>query len=140
MWGFRMNVLQEIKNDLDGAQLLGDWLGDEGHPVSQMVAEARSKRCTRGGKDGAPCPKNVAPKWWETTKGAVAEWIRGELALKHAMELKVSEEDNLHMCSACGCAMRLKVWVPTEHLKRHTSQKVINMTPDFCWMRSELGQ
>jgi len=133
MWSQRMNVLREIKNDMDGLALLGDWLGHEGHPVSQMVAEARSKRCVG-------CPKNMSPNWWETSKNIIAEWIRGELEIKHTMELKVAEEENLHMCSACGCATRLKIWVPTDHLKRHTSQKVINMTPDFCWMRSELGQ
>lgn len=131
-----MNIVQEIKNDLNGVDLLADWLGT-GEPVHQMVAEFRSARCVAG-DEGKPCPMNIAPNWWDTVKSSIAEWIRHELELKNKLELRVAQEENLHMCKACGCCLRLKVWVPATHLHDHIPKKQLQQTPSYCWMRKEL--
>ena len=134
-----MSVIDEIRNDVAGAGLLADWLGHGGDPVSSVMAEQRASACAFG-DDGKPCAMNVQPNWWDRVKSVIANTIRGQLALKHKMELKVSSEENLHMCRACGCALPLKVWVPIETLKAQTKQAVIDKTVPFCWMRKELNQ
>lgn len=133
-----MNVIEEIKNDISGAAALADWLGDSGEPVSRMVAEFRSHRCVFG-DEGSPCPKNTAPNWWDKVKHKIADWIRKELELKAQMSLEVSHEQDLHMCKACGCCLRLKVWTPRVHLAKHTTQKQLAEMPNYCWLKMELS-
>ena len=133
-----MNPLIEVKNDISGAAALADWLGDNGSPVSRIVAEYRSNRCTAGAQ-GSPCPLNVEPNWWDKVKGVIADWIRAELEIKHRMQLKVTEEEHLNMCKACGCCLRLKVWVPREHLKHHITKKQLAQAPEYCWMKKEIS-
>lgn len=135
-----MNLLEELRNDVEGIQLLRDWLGDGGAPVSQMAAEHRAYTCVNG-KAGDPCPLNKAPHWWnllENAKSAIAETIRAELELKQHLQMRVTSEEGLAMCSACGCCLKLKVWTPIEHIRAHTTPENIDKTPLFCWMRREL--
>lgn len=132
-----MNVLEEIKEDIQAIDLLDDWLGAGGIPVSAFTATLRSKTCLEG-DDGKPCSLNKAPNWWDRVKSRIADYIRGQLEIKHNMGLAVADEHKLHMCAACGCCLRLKIWVPNEQLKRHTDAKTINKTPAFCWMRKQV--
>lgn len=132
-----MKVVDELKNDMTATALLADWLGATGIPVHQMVADFRANRCIYG-DNGEPCPCNVEPNWWDRVKSKIADWIKGELEVKNNMNLKAAEEDKLMMCSACGCCLKLKVWTPTIHLKNHIDRKVLDKTPDYCWMKKEL--
>jgi len=132
-----MSLIETIKNDIEGAAILRDWLGD-GDPVHPMVAEARAQRCTTG-NEGKPCPLNIEANWWDRVKSTIADWIRYELELKNKMELKVPQEDALGMCKACGCCLRLKVWTPIKHIKDHITPAQLKTTPGFCWIRAEIG-
>jgi len=134
-------LLTEIQNDISGLAALRDWLGDTGEPVHSMVAEIRARPCVEG-NDGKPCPMNKAPRWWnlpQNVKNLAARWIRKELELKGHMRLAVPQEKRLHMCKACGCCLRLKVWVPRLLIREHTTPKVIDQTPSYCWLRRELA-
>lgn len=132
-----MKVVNEIKDDISGLAALHDWLGDGGDPVHPMVAEFRAQRCVTG-DDGSGCPLNQGQGWLETAKGEVANWIRREMEVKNGMELHVTTEEKLHVCKACSCYLRLKIWMPRDHIRAHTTKKQIDKTPSFCWMRSEL--
>lgn len=134
----RVNIIEELRRDVEGAKLLADWLGDGGEPVSQIVAEQRASVCAFG-DGGYPCGLNREANWWDRVKHKIADTIRAELEIKHQLALKVSSENALHMCASCGCALPLKVWTPTKHLKAHTPAHVIDKTPPFCWMRKELS-
>ena len=126
-----------LKNDMTGAALLFDWLGDSG-AVQPLVAELRSRRCLYG-DGGKPCPMNLAPNWWERhIKEPIAQWIKGELELKANMDLTIEDEDKLNMCQCCGCAIRLKIWCKRDLLRSHIPQEQVNKTPPWCWIRQEL--
>lgn len=127
-----MNIVREIQSDLNAAALLADWLGDEGRPVDQMTAEFRAQRCI-----GCEC--NVQPNWWDRVKHVIADWIRGELEVKEQMQLRVAVEDELAMCKKCGCCLRLAVWVPKAHYRRHTDPASLLGYPDRCWKKKELS-
>ncbi len=132
-------LLREIENDINGLAALRDWLGDTGNPVHPMVAELRAQRCVEG-NNGDPCPLNKAPKWWNVVANAktkAGQWIRKELELKIHMNLRVAQEDRLHMCSACGCCLPLKVWAPRALVREHTTKQILDKTPSFCWLRRE---
>jgi hypothetical protein len=131
-------MIQELKQDISGLEALADWLGDGGRPVHPVLAEMRATRCARG-NHGKACPLNRAPRWWEKAKEIVAAWIRKELELKNGMSLQVEEEEQIHMCGACGCCLRLKVWTPASHLRDHVDlKKLATLSPDYCWQRKEL--
>lgn len=132
-----MKAVEEIKNGISGVAALHDWLGDSGQPVSKMVAEFRSHRCVTG-DNGSPCPLNKEPNWWDRIKGVIADWIKKELEIKNDMNLQVSNEDQINMCAACGCCLRLKVWVPTEHVRKHTTKAQLAKMPAYCWIKKEL--
>lgn len=104
-----------------------EWLGGGGVPVSQTQADMRSHICET-------CPKNVENGWWDRVKSAIAYAIRSHLEQKNMMGLRVFNEDKLGMCKACGCCIKLKVWVPIEHIRNHPS---VENFPPWCWIPSE---
>ena len=89
-----MNVIEEIKNDMTGIELLDDWIGAGGMPVHQMVADFRAQRCIHG-NEGDKCPLNVEPGWWDRVKSVIAHTIKRELEIKNRLKLKVAEEESL---------------------------------------------
>lgn len=132
-----MSIYEEIKKTAVGMALIKDWLGEGGH-VSQAVADHRSLACLRGGPDGTECPHNKAPKWWEFAKGEIAETIRRQLEVKEKVRLSTPFEDKLHMCSVCGCCLKLKIHTPIKHIKNHMKAEVFEKLPVFCWQRTEI--
>ena len=113
-----------------GIVILEEWLGSGGVPVKRELAEKRSKVCES-------CPLNSHGKWWERSKSLVANSIKIYLKVKHRLDIRVDNEERLFMCSACGCAARLKVHVPLVHIKEHTTQEVIDKLDSNCWIRKE---
>jgi len=123
-----MNALQQTASFV---AITKDWLGDGMQPVSRDLAEARAIVC-------AACPLNSHGTWWEISKDAVAEAIRRYIHFKNHIAVRVSNEDRLFMCSACGCATRLKVHVPIEHIKKNTTPEVMAKLDPNCWIRKEI--
>ena len=132
------NILEELRNDIEGIELIRDWLGEGAVTVPQEQAEQRAKVC-RTGNDGKPCPMNKHAGWWDTVKHEIADVIRAEIELKNHLELHVPNENELHLCVCCGCALTLKVWTPTAHIKEHTDVEKFKSAPEWCWIRKELG-
>lgn len=132
------NILEELRNDIEGVKLLRDWLGEGTAPVAQEEAERRATICTTG-NDGKPCPLNKHAGWWDTVKHEIADVIRAEIELKNHLELHVQNENELHVCVGCGCALPLKVWTPMEYIKAHTDVERFKDAPAYCWIRQSLG-
>lgn len=132
-----MSLFDTIRQTAKGALVLADWLGSGGKPVLAFQAESRALTCLVG-NNGKPCPFNVQPLWWEKAKGSIAAAIRDHVAIKNELALKVTREDELHMCRKCGCCLRTKVWVPMEHVRKVLDRKTIEELPSYCWMRTEL--
>ena len=128
-----MNVIDEIRNDARGLELLTDWLGDDGKPVDRELAECRSFICEL-------CPENRPGPLWEVIKHMAAMWIRGEIEIKHKLSMVLPNEDKLGMCRACGCCNRLKCWTPIDHINNHFNEKARSKLPPSCWMIGELKE
>jgi hypothetical protein len=114
-----------------GVEILADWLGGGCKPVAQELADKRAAVC-------ATCPLNVAPLWWEKSVEVAAMEMKRQLAARREMGLSVSVEKDLHMCRACGCCLPLKVHVPIEHIRPHTSLEQKTKFPSHCWLTHEL--
>lgn len=124
-------MIEELHRTAAAAPIIADWLGEGGKPVEQNLAEMRAFICEL-------CPENAAPGWWDRFKTAIALAIRAALEVKHSMKLELSNEDKLHMCRVCGCCLRLKCWVPLEHLADHTSPEQLTKFPHSCWIPFEI--
>lgn len=130
-------VLAEIQNTAKGAVVLADWLGPGGVPVEQRKADDRAIHCVFG-NEGKPCPNNKSPNWWDKVKGSIAAAIRDMLEVKNHAKMEAAYEKDLNMCSACGCCLKLKVWVPIDHVKRVVPKEELTNLPTYCWMRQEI--
>lgn len=128
-----MTILEAFKRDAESMPLLLDWLGHGGESVPNEKAEERAKVCRK-------CKNNIEPLWWERYKIPVAEMIRKELELKRKTGIRVGDESKLHMCSACGCCIPLKIHVPLEHIEAHTTPQTMVRFPDSCWIAQEIKQ
>lgn len=126
-----MSLIDEIRKDISGAEILADWLGS-GNPVHPMVSEARAAICGK-------CVENREPNWWDKhIKEPVAHWIRSELELKRHMGISVPNEESLGICRVCGCCNALAVHVPIVHIKDHTTKEMLSKFPDACWKKKEI--
>lgn len=111
---------------------LVEWLGDGGVPVDHGLAERRAAICEQ-------CPLNRHGKWWETSVSAIADTIRRLLEFKNDRQIFVSNEDQLFMCAACGCATRLKVHTPIEHIRTSMNVSQAKQLDPECWINKEIA-
>ncbi len=126
-----MNIpeaITKIRQTAVGAVALSEWLGDGGHPVEPRVAAVRSKRCKR-------CPKNATTGWGLTK--VVADKIKEHTAYKHKLELSTEDDLKLGTCIACGCHLKLKVWVPLPYILKHQTKEVESRLWEECWIKNE---
>lgn len=125
------SLLEGLRQTVEGAEVIADWIGEGGVPVPRELAEKRATICQY-------CPENYKGNWWDETKNTIAMWIRRELELKNSIGLTLSNETQIAMCKICGCANRLKVWTPIEHIRAHTTDLVFECFPKACWIKDEL--
>ncbi len=128
-----MSIASEI---VTASNILKDWLGDGGRPVSQELSNARAKVCV-------DCPYNTKIKLWERLKSAAADVVISHLEVKNGMSISVDKENELGMCRICSCVLPLKVHVPLKHIVQNTSSDTFKMfgemKPD-CWIISEFNK
>lgn len=123
-----MNLFEKVTAYRDGARILHDWIGQGGTAVEKEQAQKRADVCLK-------CPMNDTA--WEPTK-IMGDVIRQQVELKNDLQMRVEGEKSLGTCSACLCALRLKVWVPLSYLTKYAKEDDINRYDSNCWVRSEL--
>lgn len=120
-----------VKKVVAGISLIADWLGDSLAPVAQELAEHRATICTR-------CKLNVKPGAVGVVASVAADGLHLLMDARSDMKLATSHDPFLETCSACLCNLRLKVFTPTAHIKKHTSPEVFAALDQSCWIRTEL--
>lgn len=120
-----MTLIQRAEQLKDGIKTLNEWLGDGAQTVSQDHAQLRANVCLK-------CPKHSETAY---IKEAIAGEIKRQVELKNHLELRVSGEKQLHVCEACGCAMRLKIWLPLESILPDEDEKA--KLDERCWILKE---
>lgn len=127
-----MSLLDSIKATATGAKVLEEWLGAGGAPVTPDLAQRRANTCLS-------CIKNVPGSWWEhAVNDPIARTILNHLRVKNDMALKLDRETELGTCSQCSCNLRLKPWMPLEHVKNNTAPEMLSRFPEWCWISKEL--
>lgn len=143
LWQSAANVLhaaaRAINTASTGAQILLEWLGSGGKPVSQELAQARANVCINDCSD--PQRQNHCynrpPQFFQKINAAVAKAILEQRREKENLGLKVENEEKLHTCQICECHSPLKVWVPMDIIMARTKPEIFQKFPDYCWMKTE---
>lgn len=120
-----MNLFEKAGQMAGGAMILAEWIGNGGTVVSKETAQHRANVCLK-------CAKH--DKSYSFAE-ILAATIKRQLELKRHLELRVRGEKTLHACGICGCAMRLKIWLPLSHVKLEESEQ--SEYPDDCWLKTE---
>ena len=120
-----MNLIERAKQITDGVAVLTDWLGSGGHTVEPSLAQKRADIC----KGCAMNSNSFA------IVEVVANAIKRQLEVKNHLDLRVKGEKSLHICQGCGCAVRLKIWLPIEKIKPEPEER--QKFDPACWLLSE---
>lgn len=120
-------ILSRVRSIQKGVATLADWVGSGAIPVPPNVAERRAQTCIS-------CPKNQEGG---AITDAIADAIRSQTIVKNSLGLSTDFEDRLKTCSACGCNLRLKVWVPLDTIQAHTDEATKAAFDPSCWIRNE---
>lgn len=114
----------------DFTAIYRDWLGDGMRAVEQELAEKRSHICET-------CPQNKSGNWFEQLAATVANAVHLQMEAKNYLKLRVSNEDRLHQCAACKCALATKVFVPLKYITDNTRAETMAKLDPRCWMLHE---
>lgn len=126
----RVGVADRIKEIVGGAGALAEWLGDGMEPVEQPVAEMRARGCVR-------CPLNdTKTSFLDKIIGLFADKLHTVMEVKNQLKLRTEKDDQLGVCDACGCHMKLKVWAPKETILANTTPVTYAALDPLCWIRS----
>jgi hypothetical protein len=125
--GRRSAAGSRVRNVAAGIGILIDWLGEGGQAVDLPEADERAKVCS-------DCPLNQPKDFLAFFTDPVAQKIRQQIAIKNEMELSTQYDDRLNICTGCGCSLRLKVWVPSDQIVKHTSEKIKSDLDPRCWV------
>ncbi len=124
------SVLMGVRQSAAGASTLADWIGEGGHPVDKPVSESRAAICVA-------CPLNQPGDWTKWFTNTAATMIRAGMNLFQSNNLITSKDDQLHVCTACSCPLRLKVHVPIDYIRAKMSLEVRDRLDEKCWIRHE---
>jgi len=120
-----MSIAEKARQYRNGIDVLKDWLGDGANPVEKELAQTRANTCLQ-------CLSHTTHYQFTET---IANAVRIQIGLKNKLQLRVDGEKQLHTCSVCGCAMRLKVHVPIEHIALDADER--KDYPECCWLLKE---
>lgn len=109
------------------------WLKEGNQAVPKELAESRAAVCVT-------CPKNDKGDWMSFFTVPVAGAFRRALESKNAMNLATSHDADLHVCQACSCVLKLKVWTPFDlFFPKMDAESKLDLW-EKCWINEEAKQ
>lgn len=121
---------KSLGNIATGVRTIADWLGKDGKPVENALAEKRAAICV-------DCPQNKQGDLTSFFTRPASELIRRQLSERSAMKLSTTLDDKLGICDACGCPIKLKVHCPVDIIKAHIPNKSVERLDARCWITKE---
>jgi hypothetical protein len=123
-------VAGKVKKVWQGVKSINGWM-ESGEPaVEQARAESRAATCVK-------CPMNG--------KGGLEEWFTkpAAAAIKSQFErlaerkLFTSVDDQLNVCTACLCPLKLKVHTPLQYISANMGEETRRALDPGCWILAE---
>ncbi len=115
-------TLQQV---LVGTKTIIDWKVMSGGAVVDVdTANHRAGVCL-------DCRQHVTGTGCEGCKGGVLR----DLVAKFLGGRATGKTANLLVCAVCGCALKVKVWLPLDVIHRHVPDSWNAMFPPECWAK-----
>jgi hypothetical protein len=125
--GLFQSAVDKGKRITAGVAVLVDWLGSGAKPVDHVLADKRASVC-------ATCPKNDGGDFTKYFTQPIADKIRTQMEIRGDLQLRTPHDEKLTVCSACDCPLKLKVWVPLDHILAYTSEETKTRLDPRCWI------
>lgn len=116
-------LVARVHRDVKALGILIEWLGKGAVPVSFELANQRADTCSG-------CPNNKPGT--KRIEDSVAEAIRRQDIIRNSASLRTNRDAQLFNCEACGCYLKLKVWVPLSVIPDEPGK-----FPSTCWIPRE---
>lgn len=113
-----------------GAATLADWISSGAESVPQVQANMRALTC-------AKCPINNKSGFENLFTRAASEAIRQAISLRSEWKLATPLDDQLGVCDACGCPLKLMIHVPLEMKLKHMPEESLSKLHSDCWVLKE---
>lgn len=121
---------RQLKNVAAGASVLVDWLESGAQAVPPRLATSRGAIC-------AACPKNGKGDWTRWFTVPASEAIRRTVEKRTEWNLSTPFDDQLGVCEACLCPLKLKIHLPITQIKQKLDPEVIPLLHESCWITKE---
>ena len=129
-WVTRNTNAQFGRNVAGGLRAIAGWIGEGAQPVLPELSQKRASIC-------ATCPLNRKVELRDYFVRGASELIRRQIEFAKGFGLTTTHDENLGVCSACDCPMKLKVHVPIGSITEKLSQKAFDDLVPECWIRKE---
>jgi hypothetical protein len=97
-----------------GARTLMEWIDSKEPAVPAEESLRRATICSQ-------CPQNQAGDWTKWFTVPAAEIIKRQVEKLHSRQLSTPRDDDLHLCVACHCPLKVKVHTPIAWIKKRLS-------------------
>jgi hypothetical protein len=115
-----------------GGRSLAEWIGAGANPVEQGIADKRAETCSK-------CPLNKAGDISSFFERGTSEMLRAAIASAKDINLVTRFDKVLGVCDACYCPLKLKMWMPIDHINKQMSDDTRAALDAKCWILSESG-
>jgi len=120
-------ILQKLGSVAGGAENLVEWIDSGAEAVSSELANTRAKICS-------DCPQNGKGDFSRYFTVPVSEAIRHRLNQRQGMNLNTAYDDQLNVCEACLCPLKLKVHFKLERILPHMDAETRARLDPRCWI------
>lgn len=121
-----------------GVNTLRDWLGAGMKPVPQEQATARALICTTCPKNDKNSAATYVGEWTKYFTKPASEFITREFEQRAKIGAATMYDEQLEVCMACLCPLKLKIFCPIQHIKDRMPDAVKAELDPKCWVLAEL--
>lgn len=121
-----------VENAVAGVGLIAEWIGSGLVPVDPQLATGRAAVCVA-------CPLNGDPNFIQKLEGIAAEQVKQLMEARRDMKLNTPLDGALHVCKACDCFLKLKVWSPLELIQKRLKPETLAKLDANCWITAEIA-
>ncbi len=124
---------KRARNVFGGVSAITDWQKDGAKAVPKEQAESRAAVCVE-------CPLNGQGDFGKWFIAPAAAAIKRQIEWLTSQKLSTTQDSKLNICEGCLCAMKLKVWMPIDYIKKGLSDETISelRKGKECWQLKEM--
>jgi hypothetical protein len=125
------SLVSNLQHAAVGGKVLVEWIESGAQAVPIQKAIDRAKVCSI-------CPLNGSGGLLKYFTVPVSEAIRAAVSKRAEWKLETRYDDQLGVCTACDCPLKLKVHMPIENILTRLKQEQMTKLHPNCWILTEM--